>query len=139
MPAVFGWHPYLRVPGSPRSGWRLRLPARTHLSLDGRGIPTGEEHAEPREAEPIGHRTFDDLYRLGRERNLTLMADDSSISMRAGIGYPYAQVWVPKGRPFAALEPMTARTNSLVAGTAPFVEPGDAYSAAFTLVIEDKS
>ena len=37
------------------------------------------------------------------------MADDVAISMRAGTGYPYAQVWVPAGRPFAALEPMTAR------------------------------
>ena len=40
-------------------------------------------------------------------------------------------------RPFAALEPMTARTNSLVDGTAPLVEPGDAYRAAFTLAMED--
>ena len=53
--------------------------------------------------------------------------------MRAGAGYPYAQVWVPAGRPFAALEPMTARTNSLVDGTAPLVEPGDSYTARFTL------
>ena len=57
----------------------------------------------------------------------------ASISMRAGTGYPYAQVWVPAGRPFAALEPMTAPTNSLVDGTAPLVEPGDAFTAAFTL------
>ena len=57
--------------------------------------------------------------------------------MRAGTGYPYAQVWVPAGRPFAALEPMTAPTNSLVDGTAPLVEPGDSYTAAFTLTIEE--
>jgi galactose mutarotase-like enzyme len=41
VPAAFGWHPYLRLPVSPRARWRLRLPARTHWALDRAGIPTG--------------------------------------------------------------------------------------------------
>ncbi len=129
VPIAFGWHPYLRLPGTPRRRWCLRLPARAHLALDSRGIPTGGEQAEGAEADPIGGRTFDDLYRLGRRRDLALVAGDVAISMRAGAGYPYAQVWVPAGRPFAALEPMTAATNSLVEGTAPLAAPGDSYSA----------
>jgi aldose 1-epimerase len=134
VPVAFGWHPYLRLPGTPRSRWRLHLPTRTHVALDARGIPTGESQAEPREAERIGRRTFDDLYLLGRDRRLALVADDgSSVTARFGPGYPYAQVWVPPGRPFAALEPMTARTNSLVDGTAPLVGPGDEFTAAFAL------
>jgi galactose mutarotase-like enzyme len=136
VPVAFGWHPYLRLPGTPRRHWRLRLPRRTHLALDRRGIPSGGEESEQHEAEAIGRRTFDDLYRLERDRHLALQSADCSVSMRAGAGYPYAQVWVPAGRPFAALEPMTAPTNSLVDGTTPFVEPGDAYSAAFTLAVE---
>jgi aldose 1-epimerase len=136
VPVAFGWHPYLRLPGTPRSRWHLRLPSRTHLALDALGLPTGSEHAESEEAAPIGRRTFDDLYRLGRDRRLALVADDdSSITMRAGRGYPHAQVWVPAGRPFAALEPMTASTNSLVDGTAPLVEPGDAFTATFSLAL----
>ena len=136
VPIAFGWHPYLRLPGTPRRRWCLRLPARAHLALDDRGIPSGGEHAEAAETDPIGGRTFDDLYRLGRSRDLALVADDGAISMRAGAGYPYAQVWVPAGRPFAALEPMTAATNSLVDGTAPVAAPGDSYSATFDLTIE---
>ncbi len=133
---AFGWHPYLRLPGTPRSRWHLRLPSRTHLALDALGLPTGSEHAESEKRAPIGRRTFDDLYRLGRDRRLALVADDdSSITMRAGRGYAHAQVWVPPGRPFAALEPMTAPTNSLVDGTAPLVEPGDAFTATFSLAI----
>ena len=135
---AFGWHPYLRLPGTPRSRWHLRLPHRNHLALDKFGIPTGGEQVEPREAEPIGRRTFDDLYVLGRDRHLALEADSSAISMRGGPGYPYAQVWVPRGRPFAALEPMTAPTNSLVEGTTPMVDPGDTYSAAFTLAFGER-
>jgi aldose 1-epimerase len=135
VPVAFGWHPYLRLPGTPRRQWALRLPARTHLALDQLGLPTGEARTEPREADRIGRRTFDDLYLLGRERRLALVADDSSIELRCGPGYRYAQVWVPAGRPFAALEPMAAATNSLVDGTAPLVEPGDAFTARFTLAM----
>ena len=136
VPVAFGWHPYLRLPGTPRSQWHLRLPSRTHLVLDTLGLPTGATQAEARESEPIGRRTFDDLYLLGRERRLALVADDgTSITLRCGPGYPYAQVWVPGGRPFAALEPMAAATNSLIAGTTPLVAPGDAFTARFTLEV----
>ena len=138
VPVAFGWHPYLRLPGTPRSQWHLRLPSRTHLALDERGLPTGATQSAARENETIGRRTFDDLYLLGRQRRLALVADDdSSITLRCGPGYPYAQVWVPPGRPFAALEPMTAATNSLVEGTTPLVEPGDAFTARFSIALEE--
>src|SRR5947208_2816852 len=64
VPAAWGWHPYLRVPGTPRSRWSLRLPAREHLMLDERGIPSGASSREPAEDDVVGRRTFDDLYRL---------------------------------------------------------------------------
>jgi aldose 1-epimerase len=135
VPVAFGWHPYLRLPGSPRSRWRLRLPARRHLALDARGIPTGGSEAEPATVAPIGRRTFDDLYALGRTRRLAFASDDgTAIELRAGPTYPYAQVWVPPGRPFAALEPMTAPTDALARGATPLVPPGDAFTARFELV-----
>ena len=95
MPVAFGWHPYLKVPGTPRGRWRLRLPARTHLALDPRGIPTGASDPEPREAAPIARRTFDDLYELGRGHRLAYEGDDGAaielhcgtrLSVRAGLG-----------------------------------------------------
>lgn len=134
VPVSFGWHPYLRLPGVARSHWQLRLPARRHLDLDGLGIPTGRVVDERAEAAPIARRTFDDLYGLGRDRRLSFAGDDGqSIELRCTSGYPYAQVWVPKGKSFAALEPMVAPTNALVAGSAPLVVPGDAYRARFSL------
>jgi galactose mutarotase-like enzyme len=136
VPVSFGWHPYLRLPGAARSRWRLRLPARRHVALDGLGIPTGDVIDEPAEAAPIARRTFDDLYGLGRDRRLSFAAEDGqSIELHCATGYPYAQVWVPKGQSFAALEPMVAPTNALVAGSAPLVAPGDAYRATFSLVL----
>ena len=64
VPIAFGWHPTLRLPGEPRHCWRLRLPARRHLALDDRGIPTGDVTPESAECEPVGRRSFDDGYDL---------------------------------------------------------------------------
>ncbi len=133
VPIAFGWHPYLRLPGAPRRRWRLRLPARQHLALDPRGIPTGDRTPERSEADPIGDRTFDDGYELGRDRRLVLEHDGRSVEMRCGARYPFAQVWVPAGEPFAALEPMAAITNALVDRKAPVVAPGERFRATFTL------
>jgi galactose mutarotase-like enzyme len=136
VPVAFGWHPYLRLPGVPRARWRLRLPARRHLELDALGIPTGAAAPERAEADPIDGRTFDDLYALGRNRRLAFTSDAGpTIELRSDAAYPYAQVWVPAGRGFAALEPMVAPTNALGTGAAPLVAPGESYTARFTLAL----
>jgi galactose mutarotase-like enzyme len=133
VPAAFGWHPYLRV-GGPRRAWTLQLPARTHLELDARGLPTGRAERAPAEDAAIGARTFDDLYALGRRHRLALVGPDgSTVAVTGDAHYPFAQVWVPPGFPFAALEPMAAPTNALVAGTTTMVAPGDAFTARFRI------
>jgi len=140
VPVAFGWHPYLRLPGPPRARWRLRLPPRQHLALDAAGIPSGASNREPAEHDVIGRRTFDDLYRLGRDHHLALEAEHgAAVELRCGANYPFAQVWVPPGRPFAALEPMAAPTNALVGGAAPLVAPGEAFTARFTLAVSSAS
>lgn len=136
VPVAFGWHPYLRVPGTPRSRWTLQLPARRHLDLDDQGIPTGTSTREPAERALLGRRTFDDLYGLGRDRRLGLVGEDgASIAVEGDPHFPFAQVWVPAGKSFAALEPMAAPTNALVEGTTHLVAPGDAFTARFTLTV----
>ena len=83
---------------------------------------------------PIARRTFDDLYELGRGHRLAYEGDDgAAIELHCGSGYPFAQVWVPKGETFAALEPMTAHTNALERGTTLLVAPGDTFTARFEL------
>jgi aldose 1-epimerase len=137
VPVAFGWHPYLRLAGARRSEWRLRLPARLHRVLDDRGIPNGAAHKERAEDERVATRTFDDLYGLGRDRRLSFDADDGhSVELHCGKNYPYAQVWVPKGRPFAALEPMAAPTNALVTGDTPMVRRDEPFTATFTLDLD---
>ena len=86
---------------------------------------------------PLGSRTFDDLYALSRDRRLAFATrGGDSIELHCSRGYPFAQVWVPRGKPFGALEPMTAPTNALIDGTGPLVAPGNAYTATFALALD---
>lgn len=135
VPIAFGWHPYLRLPGGTRANWQLELPARRHLALDRFSIPTGAEDLEVADSAPVGGRTLDDLYALGDDRVLAIRSEGATLEMRSGDGYPYAQVWVPPGRDFLALEPMTAPTNALGRGKAPLCHPGDDFTASFALAM----
>jgi aldose 1-epimerase len=137
VPVGFGWHPYLRLPEAPRGTWTLDLPDRDHLGLDDRGIPDGSSVREAAETSPVGARTFDDLYRLRNRRPWSIRDDGAgrALSMVPGAGYDYAQVWVPTGRRFLALEPMTVATDALVRGDAPMVGRGESYTASFDLRI----
>ena len=140
VPVAFGWHPYLRLPGAPRAALRLLLPRRTHLELDDRGLPTGKSADEPAEADPVGERTYDDLYALEDDpdgRRLGLEAAGRRLLVDYGDGYDHAQVFAPPGAEFVCLEPMTGPTAALAAGTTPLVAPGDTFAARFTVTVED--
>ena len=140
VPVAFGWHPYLRLPGASRATWRLLLPDRVHLELDDRGLPTGKTADEPAEADPIGDRTYDDLYALGQgpaARHLGLEAAGRRLLVGYGQGYGHAQVFAPPGAEFVCLEPMTGPTAALAAGTTPLVDPGASLTAEFTVQVED--
>jgi aldose 1-epimerase len=132
VPVSFGWHPYLRVPG-PRARWRLRLPAREHLGLSRRQIPTGRSQHQPDEDEPIGGRTLDDGYVLGADRHFALTGASVRLAVTFDGGYPFAQVWVPAGTGFACIEPMTAPTNALLTDRYALATPAAPYSATFSL------
>jgi aldose 1-epimerase len=133
VPVSFGWHPYFRLPGAPRAQWRLRLPARQHAELDDQQLPTGITTPEPADDAPIGRRTFDDHYALGRDARFELVGGGRRLVVRFGRGYPFGQVFVPPGKDFAAIEPMTAPVNALVDGTAPVVAAGSTFRAGWRI------
>ncbi len=103
------------------------------MLVDDRVIPTGEREAQPAENAPLGARTFDDHYALGRDRRFALSAAGRVLEFRFGPTYPYAQLYVPPKGTFAAIEPMTATIDALGRGTAPLVAPGDRFKAWFTI------
>lgn len=133
VPVSFGFHPYLRLPRGRRSSWRLLLPEREHLELDDRSIPTGRRVREVAEREPIRSRTFDDLYALGNVRELGIEGGGRRLSVRFDDGYPFAQVYAPPDASFVCLEPMTAPTDALVKGDCISVQPGETFTARFTI------
>lgn len=135
VPVSFGWHPYFRLPGVARARTTLLLPPRRHLELDRRMLPTGASTKEPAEAEPLGRRFLDDAFKLGRERTLGLGGAGKGLTIELDAGYPYAQVYAPVGKPFVALEPMTAPINALVDKSCPKLDPGERYEATFTIRI----
>lgn len=117
VPISFGWHPYLQLPGLPRSEWQVRLPVRRRLVLDDRGLPTGgTEDVEPYRGR-VGDRTWDDGFdRLEDPVEFGLSGGGREVTVAFGDGYPVAQVFAPPGQELICFEPMTAPTNALVTG-----------------------
>jgi galactose mutarotase-like enzyme len=138
VPVSFGYHPYLRLPGARREDVRLRLPERRHVELDDRQLPTGQAHVEEAEDEPVGARTFDDLYELGDDRRLALTGAGRRLVLELGDGYGHAQVFTPPAAESICLEPMTAPVNALLDGACALAPPGTSFTARFSLRVDDE-
>lgn len=138
VPASFGFHPYLGLPGLARAKWRLELPPMRRLVLDSRNIPTGAEAAFPGFDASLGERHFDDGFALLEERaTFALAGAGRRVAVELLHGYRYAQVFAPQGQNCVALEPMTAPTNALTSGRGlRLVAPGEALRAAFRIRID---
>ncbi len=95
--------------------------------------PDGYPYGSAAESEPIGERSFDDHFELVGARSLVLDGGGRRLTVLCGRGYRLAQVFAPPGKPFLALEPMTARTNALVDGECRVVRPGDVFTAHFQI------
>lgn len=141
VPVSFGYHPYVRLPGSERAEWEIALPLRRRARLDDRGIPTGEDEPFSQPAGPLGDRTFDDLFtELCHPPEFSLRGGGRRLEVRFEAGYPVAQVYAPPGEDYICFEPMTAPTNALVSGERlSVVQPGEVYRARFAIGVFDAS
>jgi galactose mutarotase-like enzyme len=128
VPISFGWHPYFQLPG-PRPAWRLRLPDRDELVLNARSIPTGRRAHRSAENDPIGARTADSGFALGGDRRFALESRGVRLDLAFDEGYPFGQLWLPPGRRFCCIEPMTAPTNALLTDAYALATPDAPYSA----------
>jgi aldose 1-epimerase len=140
VPVSFGFHPYVRIPGSNRTTWRLELPPADHLQLDDKMIPTGGHEPAPDGEVALADSSWDDAYRPHEQPARYAVSDDRHrIELTFDEGFPFSQIYAPPGKDFICFEPMTAPTNALASGDQlPVVDPGSEYRAAFTLRYRNK-
>ncbi|HZE05144.1 MAG TPA: aldose 1-epimerase [Solirubrobacteraceae bacterium] len=137
VPVSFGYHPYLCVPDTPRSGWEVSLGGSQCLVTDERMIPTGEREPVAERRFILGDQDWDDgLAGLDSPPVFTAAAGGRSLAVRFDEGYAFAQVYAPSGQDLICFEPMTAPTNALIDGRdLHVVAPGEEYRAAFSIAV----
>jgi galactose mutarotase-like enzyme len=140
VPVAFGFHPYLALPGAPRAGWLVELPAMRHLRLDANQIPVGPERELSRQRFELDEREFDDGFdSLAQPARFSVAVGDRQIELEFLTGYPCAQVFAPPARQFICFEPMTAPANALRSGAGlRLLEPGERYRACFSVRVSDR-
>jgi len=139
VPVAFGFHPHLRLPGSDRRRWALRLPRRRHLELDPRGIPTGHGRGEPPARFELAELAFDDGYDGLADGAFFAVSDGRrTLTVTHHVGFPVAQVYSPRGAQFICFEPMTAPVDALrsAVGLRRALPGAPPFTAEFSVAVE---
>jgi galactose mutarotase-like enzyme len=139
VPVAFGYHPYLRIPGSSRTAWRIQLGAFRRLVLDDRMIPTGEREPVDQRSVDLGDSSWDDAFDgLTSPARFEAASAERSVEVEFLRGYAFAQVFAPPGYDYISFEPMTAPTNALNSGDGlRVIAPGEDYRAAFRIRLSE--
>ena len=137
VPVSFGYHPYLRIASAPREAWRITLDAFRRLVLDDHMIPTGEREPFERRCLFLEGTSLDDGFdALAVPAEFEAAAENAALKVRFVEGFPYAQVYAPRGKECVCFEPMTAPANALCSGDGlRVVAPGELHRTAFTISI----
>jgi galactose mutarotase-like enzyme len=138
VPVAFGFHPYLTLPGSGRERWQVELPAMRHLELDASQIPTGPGEVLAPERFRLGEREYDDGYdEVSDGAAFAVSGAGRRIELELLGGYPFAQVYAPRGGEFICFEPMTAPANALRSHEGLLVlDPGERHVASFSVSVQ---
>ncbi|MDT5347608.1 MAG: aldose 1-epimerase [Mycobacterium sp.] len=134
VPLCFGFHPYLQLPGAARGDWIIETPPLRHLSLDERGLPTGESSTQSATSEPLADKAFDDAFdQVADGAVFAVSVGDRRIEVRFEQGYPAAQIFAPPGEELVCFEPMAAPTDALRRGGYRCAYPGEPAVARFSI------
>jgi galactose mutarotase-like enzyme len=137
VPVAFGYHPYLTLAGSERSGWQVDLGATQRLELDDRMIPTGGRTPLTQRDFLLRDTSWDDgLVGLEVPAQFLVSDGERALSVSFEAGYDWAQVYAPPGHDYICFEPMTAPTDALNSGEGlTVIDPGESYRACFTIAV----
>ncbi len=151
FPAGFGHHPYFQrrlLPGSPDA--ILQVPAERAYALD-RAMAVGPAGVVPVRADyrfprPLGSAFVDDVLTArhpGEPIRIHYPEQGVDVHIDADAAFEHIVVYVPRGRAYFAVEPVTnvnggfALHDAGVPGTGVFVlEPGESRSASFTIGVD---
>ena len=119
MPVSIGYHPFFRIHDSPRSAWKVTVPAREHLLVSDQFLPTGE-------AVPLALAARSPLsamspaYILSSLRRgadgraeFRLEGRKERITVGQGPRYAVSVFYAPADGDFVCFEPMAAAVNAM--------------------------
>lgn len=152
FPAGFGHHPFFQrgLLDPEVHEVEVRIPYEAAYPMVG-AIPTGPPgpvppHADHRELRPLGARFVDECLtarRPGEPVRIEWPRSGAALTMHADEVFSHLVLYVPRGRPFFAVEPVTNANDAFnlladgVDGHGLFVlEPGESRSGAFHLDLE---
>ena len=136
VPLVYGYHPYLQLPGVPRAQWQVEMPTMRHLVLDDTGLPTGATAEMPATTDELGDRVFDDGFdQVDDGAVFAVSGGGRRLEVRFERGYPAAQVFAPAGETVICFEPMTAPTDALRRSGYRCARPGEPDTTVFSIKV----
>jgi len=138
VPVSFGFHPYIGLPGLPRTQWRLTLPAMQGIVLDETLLPVGERTQLPPYDERLADLDFDHGFAfIGEGATMSITGNGRRISVDFLENFPFAQIYAPSGHDYISLEPMAAPADALRSHEhLPAIAPGERFAATWRLRVE---
>jgi aldose 1-epimerase len=122
------------LPDVARSEWIIETPPLRHLSLDEKGLPTGDTEELQAKSEPLGDKAFDDAYdQVCDGAVFAVSGGGRRLEVHFEQGYPAAQIFAPLAEDVVCFEPMTAPTDALRRGGYRSARPGEPAVTQFCI------
>ncbi len=137
VPLVYGYHPYLQLPGVPRPEWHIEMATMRHLILDATGIPTGASADWPATAEPLGDKVFDDGFDQVADGAVFAVSGGGPSASRCDSSRATRprRCSRPRATTVICFEPMAAPTDALRRGGYRRARPGEPETAVFSIKV----
>lgn len=116
FPVAIGYHPYYKLPGE-RDSWSVHIPAKDHIELSTKLIPTGERKpVSMPDPFPLKGAQQDDVYtslvRKNGNAEFWVSNGKQKLTFAFGPKYQVGVVYAPPGRDFICFEPMAGITDA---------------------------
>jgi hypothetical protein len=108
VPLVFGFPPYICLPGARREQWLVELPAMRRLALDDNQIPVAPDETWEAQRFELGERELDAFDEVEVGSRFAVIGARRRNEIEFVEGYPCAQVFAPRDVECICFESMAA-------------------------------